>query len=245
MGRRNEHTREELREIALQAAEHEDILRNAGWVICMDVDEFINIRVGDGRLPGLYAAMEREMPGANMIALTWRLFGNGDRARYEPGFVTRQFTDCAPERVRKPHQAWGFKTLFRNIDIYRKLGVHRPKGLKPDLWDQVRWLNGSGHPMPHGMFRNGWRSTAESYGYDWVALNHYAVRDAESFLVKRDRGDRRDRGIERLRRRDRCHARPVAGDGLGHASAQSGPPSQGAAMERARPRRSGTPHHPC
>lgn len=184
---------------ALQAAEHEDILRNAGWVICMDVDEFINIRVGDGRLPGLYAAMEREMPGANMIALTWRLFGNGDRARYEPGFVTRQFTDCAPERVRKPHQAWGFKTLFRNIDIYRKLGVHRPKGLKPDLWDQVRWLNGSGHPMPHGMFRNGWRSTAESYGYDWVALNHYAVRDAESFLVKRDRGRvnhvERDQGL--------------------------------------------------
>jgi hypothetical protein len=90
--------------------------------------------------------------------------------------------------VRKPHQAWGFKTLFRNIDIYKKLGVHRPKGLKPDLWDQVRWLNGSGRPMPREMFRNGWRSSLETYGYDWVQLNHYAVRSAESFLVKRDRG---------------------------------------------------------
>jgi predicted ester cyclase len=38
------------------------------------------------------------------------------------------------------------------------------------------------------MFRNGWRSTLETYGYDWVQLNHYAVRSAESFLVKRDRG---------------------------------------------------------
>jgi hypothetical protein len=38
------------------------------------------------------------------------------------------------------------------------------------------------------MFRNGWRSTADTYGYDWVQLNHYAVRSAESFLVKRDRG---------------------------------------------------------
>lgn len=38
------------------------------------------------------------------------------------------------------------------------------------------------------MFRNGWRSTIETYGYDLVQLNHYAVRSAESFLVKRDRG---------------------------------------------------------
>jgi hypothetical protein len=102
--------------------------------------------------------------------------------------VIAQFTQCAPEVIRKPHQAWGFKTLFRNLDIYKKLGVHRPKGLRPDLWNKIKWLNGSGKPLPTEMFRNGWRSTVESYGYDWVQLNHYAVRSAESFLVKRDRG---------------------------------------------------------
>lgn len=173
---------------ALQAAESEPVMQDCGWGICMDVDEFINIKLGDGRLPTLYAAMEGAMPGANMIALTWRLFGNADVDAYQDRFVTEQFTRCAPEMIRKPHQAWGFKTLFRNIEIYRKLGVHRPKGLIPDLWDQVRWLNGSGRAMPRQMFRNGWRSTTETYGYDWVQLNHYAVRSAESFLVKRDRG---------------------------------------------------------
>jgi hypothetical protein len=173
---------------ALQAAEDEAIIRDSGWTICMDVDEFINIKLGDGRLPTLFAAMEAAMPGANMISLTWRLFGNGPVRAYEDCFVIEQFDRSAPELIRKPHQAWGFKTLFRNIDIYRKLGVHRPKGLRPDLWDQVRWLNGSGRPMPREMFRNGWRSTTETYGYDWVQLNHYAVRSAESFLVKRDRG---------------------------------------------------------
>ncbi len=173
---------------ALQAAEDEAVIRDSGWTICMDVDEFINIKLGDGRLPTLYAAMEAAMPGANMISLTWRLFGNGPVRAYEDRFVIEQFDRAAPELIRKPHQAWGFKTLFRNIDIYRKLGVHRPKGLRPDLWDQVRWLNGSGRPMPREMFRNGWRSTTETYGYDWVQLNHYAVRSAESFLVKRDRG---------------------------------------------------------
>jgi hypothetical protein len=169
---------------ALQAAEDEPIVQACAWAICMDVDEFIDVKIGDGTLTALYAAMGE----ANMIALTWRLFGNADIHAYDDRFVTEQFTLCAPELVRKPHQAWGFKTLFRNIDIYRKLGVHRPKGLRPDLWGQVRWLNGSGRPMPREMFRNGWRSSLETYGYDWVQLNHYAVRSAESFLVKRDRG---------------------------------------------------------
>jgi hypothetical protein len=169
---------------ALQAAESELVMQNCGWGICMDVDEFINIKIGDGTLAALYAAMGE----ANMISLTWRLMGNSDIAPFEDRFIIEQFTDCAPEVIRKPHQAWGFKTLFRNIDIYKKLGVHRPKGLKPDLWDRVKWLNGSGRPLPKEMFRNGWRSTLETYGYDWVQLNHYAVRSAESFLVKRDRG---------------------------------------------------------
>ena len=169
---------------ALQAAESEPVMQNCGWGICMDVDEFINIKIGDGTLHALYDAMGE----ANMISLTWRLFGNAMVHDYEDAFLLAQFDRCAPEIIRKPHQAWGFKTLFRNIDIYKKMGVHRPKGLRPDLWSQVQWLNGSGKPMPKEMFRNGWRSTLETYGYDWVQLNHYAVRSAESFLVKRDRG---------------------------------------------------------
>lgn len=169
---------------ALQAAEAEPVMQDCGWGICMDVDEFINVKIGDGTLAALYAAMGK----ANMISLTWRLFGNAEVHGFEDRFITEQFTRCAPELIRKPHQAWGFKTLFRNIELYKKLGVHRPKGLKPDLWQEVRWLNGSGRPMPKEMFRNAWRSTTETYGYDWVQLNHYAVRSAESFLVKRDRG---------------------------------------------------------
>ena len=34
---------------ALQAAESEPVLHSADWAICMDVDEFISIRLGDGR----------------------------------------------------------------------------------------------------------------------------------------------------------------------------------------------------
>ncbi|MDP5217562.1 glycosyltransferase family 2 protein [Ruegeria sp. 2205SS24-7] len=169
---------------ALAAADSEPVIAQAEWVVCMDVDEFINIKCGDGTLGALLEALG----DVNLIAMTWRLFGNGDQHDFTPDFVTSQFTTCAPELARKPHQAWGFKTLYRNSGLFKKLGVHRPKGLKPQLWEQIRWVNGSGKPLPKKMYRNAWRSTMDSYGYDLVQLNHYAVRSAESFLVKRDRG---------------------------------------------------------
>jgi hypothetical protein len=123
-----------------------------------------------------------------MISLTWRLFGNSDIHEFKDEPLIGAYTRCAPEMARKPHQAWGFKTLFRNIGLFKKLGVHRPKGLNPQLWEEINWVNGSGKPMPKEFYRNAWRSTTDTVGYDLVSLNHYAVRSAESFLVKRDRG---------------------------------------------------------
>ncbi|SIO40726.1 Glycosyl transferase family 2 [Rhodovulum sp. ES.010] len=169
---------------ALRAAEDEPLIRAADWLICMDVDEYINIKTGDGTLRALYQAVA----GANMISCTWRLFGNAHIHGFEDAPVPAQFTRCAAELTRKPHQAWGFKTLFRNVGFFKKLGVHRPKGLTPQLWEHVNWVNGSGRPLPRQMYRTAWRSTADTVGYDLVQLNHYAVRSAESFLVKRDRG---------------------------------------------------------
>jgi hypothetical protein len=170
--------------VALDLASAEEVVQKADWLISMDVDEFINIKLGNGTLAELYAAIG----DGNLVSLTWRLFGDSSVVAYEDRPIIGQFDRCAPEIIRKPHQAWGFKTLFRNIEIFKKLGLHRPKGLKPEHWEQIRWLNGSGRPMPKSVLLNGWRSTLSSYGYDWVQLNHYAVRSVESFLVKRARG---------------------------------------------------------
>ena len=169
---------------AMQASEDEDIVQKANWLVNMDVDEFVNIKCGDGTLDALFAAV----PAANMFAMTWRLFGNGEVAEYKDELLVEQLTECAPEFANKPHQAWGFKTLYQNNGFFKKMGVHRPKGLNPQLWEQIHWVNGSGVKLPKEIYRNAWRSTTRTYGYDLVQLNHYAVRSAESFLVKRDRG---------------------------------------------------------
>jgi hypothetical protein len=169
---------------ALDAANDEELVTSADWAICMDVDEYIAVHTGDGTMAALFDALG----DANMVSLTWRLFGNNDIDLYQDTFITQQFTRCARAFANKPHQAWGFKTLYRNIGLFRKMGVHRPKGLQPGAVDQIKWVNGSGQPMPRSEWRNAWRSHSGTFGYDLVSLNHYAVRSAESFLVKRDRG---------------------------------------------------------
>jgi len=169
---------------ALEAAQKEKVVKDADWLLISDVDEFVAVHTGDGTLQALFDAV----PDANLISLTWRLFGNADIAEYTDDFLIRQFTRCALKTANKPHQAWGFKTLYRHIGIFRKLGVHRPKGLKAEWVPEIRWYNGSGQLMPQTEYRNAWRSNGDTVGYDLVTLNHYAVRSVDSFLVKRDRG---------------------------------------------------------
>ncbi|SPJ24401.1 glycosyltransferase family 2 protein [Palleronia abyssalis] len=169
---------------AFFAAAELDTVKDADWLITMDCDEFINVHVGEGRLEDLFDAV----PDANLISMTWRLMGNSDVDRYEDRFIIDQFDLCAPEFIRNPHHAWGFKTLFMNAGFFKKLGVHRPNGMHPQFVGDINWVNGSGKQMPRDQYRTAWRSTSRTYGYDLVSLNHYACRSAESFLVKRDRG---------------------------------------------------------
>ncbi|MEM9010598.1 MAG: glycosyltransferase family 2 protein [Pseudomonadota bacterium] len=169
---------------ALNRAIEHPALQNAEWIIHIDTDEFINIRHGDGTLPELYEAVG---PATN-IAMTWRLFGHGGVQRYDDAPVIAQFERCAPSYLPKPHTAWGFKTIVRNIGAYAKLSCHRPNKLEEEHADQVRWVNGSGHDVTKSYLKNGWRSDTKTIGYDLVQLNHYALRSAQSFLVKRQRG---------------------------------------------------------
>jgi len=167
---------------AFRAAASEAIVTGAEWCLTLDVDEYINIHKGEGRLQDLFTATD----GANVISMPWRLFGNGDLEPFQDAPVTHQFHACAPEFCSRPHQAWGFKSIYRNSGLFRRLGVHRPKGIVDE--SRLRWVGGDGRPMPAKMWRAGWRMTSGTWGYDLVTLNHYAVRSAESYLIKRDRG---------------------------------------------------------
>lgn len=170
---------------ALGAARRHPLLRQADWVAVLDVDEFPAIHVGDGTVSDLLRAANHP----NAISVTWRFFGNAGVAEYVDRPVIAQFTRCAPEAVPKAGVAWGFKTLFRPSEaLFSKLGVHRPRRFRPEGEATLRWVNGSGRVMPASLVSGGWRTVGHTFGYRLASLNHYALRSAESYLVKRDRG---------------------------------------------------------
>ncbi len=169
---------------ALNQSLKEPLIRNAEWVIHIDVDEFINVRCGNGTVADF---LER-VPEATNVAMTWRMFGHNGVVRFEDRPVIGQFDSCAPKYCPKPHTVWGFKTMVKNIGAYEKLSCHRPNKLIEAKRDKVLWVNGSGQPMGEAVKERGWRSELRSVGYDLIQLNHYALRSAESFLIKRQRG---------------------------------------------------------
>ena len=166
----------------LKSADRHPLKQAADWVLFLDIDEFVNIHVGDRRLPALLAAL----PEADAITLTWRMFGNAGVVGFDDRPVTETFTLAAPATLAWPWRAQLFKTLFRNDGPWRKLGVHRPRSPAPG--PLARWFDGSGREVAD--LAQGQRIfsdfTRDNYGL--VQLNHYALGAMESYVVKCDRG---------------------------------------------------------
>ncbi len=169
---------------AFRAAEDEPVVQEADWLLTLDVDEYLNIHAGDGTLPDLLEVV----PNAHAISVAWRMFGNADQHTFADVPVADQFIRCAPEFAPRPLQAWAFKTLYRNEGLFRRLGVHRPKGLAKGFRDTLVWVDATGTPLPPAIWDKAWRMSKGQWGYTHATVNHYAVRSAESFLVKRERG---------------------------------------------------------
>lgn len=173
---------------ALNYAQEEPVVCNSDWVMVFDADEFLSIRHGDGTLDSLIAeAKERD---ANGIVVTWRIFGSGGVVEWSRAPVTEQYLMAAPTDWNK---GWGVKTLFTFDPDYWKLGIHRPKmknrHIDTPFPDTVKWLNGSGREMEDYFKFRGWRSITRTIGYDWVQLNHYAVKSVDSYAIRKLRGN--------------------------------------------------------
>lgn len=160
-----------------QAASHPLVTR-AGWIFVADVDEFLNIHVGEGRLDDLFAAR----PAAEGFMLSWRMFGSQGRARFVDQPVIAQFTAAAPAQMIWPWRAVQFKTLYRNRGPMRKMGVHAPARAAQD---PALFVDDNGAPVGE-VTGTVLLHTAPRYGL--AQINHYALGSAANFLVKCARG---------------------------------------------------------
>ena len=170
---------------ALKAAWDHPAVVNADWVACIDCDEFINI---GSSLQGIPEVIERA--GAGMILLPWRLFGHNGHAHISSAPTTERFTRAAAPDMHYPAIGSYFKTLFRLAGPFRQLGVHRPKQKNPKRHGVPTIRDGSGNPVPDALAANDGQIMhwGAPIARELVQLNHYSVRSAAEFLIKRSRG---------------------------------------------------------
>jgi FkbM family methyltransferase len=156
--------------------------RNADWTIAMDVDEFVNIHVGQGHFSDLFAAM----PDANLISLTQLDFGCAGVETYEDRPLIEQMHYCSSKKVGKRSRR-GVKTMIhRSVPDYR-FANHRPH-FKDGNDPRIIWKDSAGRRVSPEFISTGAKSLGENVSYAMLQLNHYPVRSMESYLIKAARG---------------------------------------------------------
>lgn len=177
---RNEVLRRGPQKSALKWAFGHQLALDADWILVSDADEFLNIKVGEGKLNDLLAAV----PNADAIPVTWKLFSNDQRVEFSENLVIADYTD-AEKTIADGGQSQRFaKTIFRRKPEITRFGTHGPIHEDEAFGNQVRWVAPDGGTV----MRSTCTRPETAFAYDVAQFNHYATRAVDSFLVKRDRG---------------------------------------------------------
>ncbi len=170
----------------LWRARRQPRVKESGWLLCMDVDEFWNIKCGDNSFGALIAEVEqRAGQPVDAISFAWKLFGSSGNISFEDKPVTEAFPMGDQPFPYHSGRASGLKTLFRNNGKFNRFGPHRPKGFDEEQAADIAWSDAGGNLFPAD--KVGWRAWRK-FDHSLGRLHHYSVRSMDGFLVKRDRG---------------------------------------------------------
>jgi hypothetical protein len=175
---------------ALKHAAKQEIVTEADWVWVADVDEFLNIHVGDHTIPALVEACGN--PQA--ISLNFQFFASDGIEAFEDRPVISQFTRSHNPDLWCGDTAIEVKSLMRHDFPLQYFGAHRPffrEKLPPRK--RPSWTDGSGRDVQHKFLvaanPRRIRKFPAQGARQFATLNHYALRSLDSYLVKNDRGD--------------------------------------------------------
>jgi len=156
-------------------------LRSCDWVMALDVDEYLNVTVGDGKVEDLV----NDAGNASLISLSWRVFGSSGQTHFVDAPLLPRFLSAAPKGAPKAHRHKGIKTLFRPTAKIAQIMPHRPR-----LTDQVKagtdpldWVNGSGEDVGDVLRGGGWTVPVRTSSYDLGQINKYPIRSQDAFLL--------------------------------------------------------------
>ncbi len=164
-----------------QASRRYDIVMNATWVFVCDVDEYLNVHIGDGSVQAL---VEGSGADTDVISVPWRIFGPDGVDALEDTPVTEQFTkgEFEWDAELRPTTGKFVKSLYTNQHKFQRMGLHAPVSLEEHVADTKRVLPGGTDYVVNG------QRTDNPPLFTHAQVNHYALRSKESFLIKRARG---------------------------------------------------------
>ena len=154
-------------------------IKNADWVFVNDADEFLNIHIGDGSVRAL---VEHSGDNIDMISIPWRIFGPKNVFKYHDRPVKQQFNLAEVGYDQNPGAGKFVKSLFKNPRIYQRIGLHMPVPHAEKNYPALCVLPGGKLYLRKG------KRTRNPPVFYHAQVNHYALRSAESFLIKRARG---------------------------------------------------------
>jgi len=175
---RNPSPKKQWQNRAYRRASFSSSYAESDWCMTLDGDEFLNVKIGSGSVKDLIS----KCPDADAILVNWRSFGSMGQRELSPDMVTERFVMAEPEADIGAKRPCGFKSLFRTAS-YARPGIHRAKA--PVKMDPVI-RNGSGLHEGDFYLKN-WRSFDPDHR-KLAQINHYPLRDLQSFLIKCARG---------------------------------------------------------
>ncbi|MEO0379348.1 MAG: FkbM family methyltransferase [Pseudomonadota bacterium] len=172
-----------LQPAALNYAHYLQPFKDADFVISMDVDEFINVKVGNGQLDDLFSTVG----DFDVLSMSELNHGSNQTKEFESGWVKDQFPLHESDTPGWRKSRRGVKSITRLSPRVERIRNHRPDMDSNN--GSVRWLDGSGRDLA-SLMEDASENGVDTRGtYDLVSLDHFPLRSLDSYLVKMFRGD--------------------------------------------------------
>ncbi|KUJ78420.1 hypothetical protein AVO44_14855 [Ruegeria profundi] len=176
------------------------ILQDGDWGMFLDADEFLNIKLGDGRLEDLIQYLENK--GLIGMLINWRIFGDNHHERFPGAYLSEDYVLCEGGLETTQFKTF-FKKCAETVGFSKYLHLCE---LAPDKSRVDRFASSDGEVFTidewtaskrySNWFRE-WPIKGESPAGNIIGvspdrsvaqINHYMVRDPYSFHLKSNRG---------------------------------------------------------
>ncbi len=169
---------------ALTRANDHPLVTASDYVLQIDIDEFLCVKAGDGRIADLIATA----PDADAICLQMRFFGDAGLKKLPDGLVIESLTSASPEDFEYNNI---LKTLVRNNGMFKRITANHMPGFRLKTKKEPVVFNSGGVEIPAEVHnRQRLRTIPDAYrSMKYAQLNHYAVKTFPDYCAKRYRGD--------------------------------------------------------